>query len=321
MKLSDLASQLQLPMYGEDVPIKAVAPVEWAAQGDLSFVGERSFLEKGRAAAALLVTAEVAEAGVEGQPYLISPAPALDAGRAGVLLGMQPFSSAVTGVHPTAVVDPSARIGAGVSLGPYVVVEAEAILGDGVVLHPGVVVHQRCQVGAGSIIHSGAVIGADGFGYQFVEGSHQRIPHFGCVVIEEGVEIGANTTIDRARFGETRIGAGTRIDNQVQIGHNVQVGKHCVIVSQVGIAGSCVIGDYVVIAGQAGLAPHVEVGRGARIAASTGLAGGRVPAGETWSGWWGQPHRDSMLQLSAMRKLPAFMKQVKAFMKKMESDA
>ncbi|MEG3640213.1 UDP-3-O-(3-hydroxymyristoyl)glucosamine N-acyltransferase [Magnetococcus sp. PR-3] len=319
MKLSQLASQLQLTLHGEDVEITTVSPVESASSGALSFVLEPGYLEKMGSASALIISQKVAETGQVKRPHLVSSAPALDAGRAGLLLGMSGFGANHHGIHPSAVVSSKATVGQRVSIGPHVVVEDDVILDDDVVLHPGVVIHQRCEVGAGTIIHSGTVVGSDGFGYEFVQGQHQRIPHFGNVVIEEGVEIGANTTIDRARFGETRIGAGTRIDNQVQIGHNVQIGKSCIIVSQVGIAGSCIIGDYAILAGQAGLAPHVEVGSGARIGASTGLASGKVPEGETWTGWWGQPHRENMLQISTLKKLPAFMKQVKAFMKKMEN--
>uniref|UniRef100_A0A1S7LCH1 UDP-3-O-[3-hydroxymyristoyl] glucosamine N-acyltransferase n=1 Tax=Magnetococcus massalia (strain MO-1) TaxID=451514 RepID=A0A1S7LCH1_MAGMO len=317
MKLSQLATSLDLPHHGKDVTLKGVAPVESAGDGMLTFVQSANWLKRVEGAAAVIIPQELAETPPD-IPCLISPAPVLSAADAGKILGMSSHPGPAPGIHPSAVIDPSAELGARVAIGPGVVVEADVVIGEGCQIHPNVVIHQGSRLGCGCIIHANAVIGAEGFGFEFVGGKHARITHFGGVAIGDDVEVGAGTTIDRARFGMTTIGEGSRIDNQVQVGHNVQIGKHCVIVSQVGIAGSCVVEDYAILAGQAGLAPHVTIGQGARIGASTGIAGGSVPAGETWSGWWGQPHRESMSQLSAMRKLPAFMKQVRAFMKKME---
>ncbi|MBF0191392.1 MAG: UDP-3-O-(3-hydroxymyristoyl)glucosamine N-acyltransferase [Magnetococcales bacterium] len=318
MKLTELASQLGVEHRGGEVEILGVAPLDRAGTGDLSFVTTRKWLSEAHGASALLVSPELAgEAeGMVATPLLISATPGRDAGRAALLLGGRELR--MSGIHPSAVIDPTARIGSGATIGALAVIGAEAVIGEDCVIHPGAVIHERSVIGARSVIHPNAVIGSDGFGFEYADGAHQRIPHLGIVRIEEDVEVGAGTTVDRARFGETRIGAGTKIDNLVQIGHNVQIGRACIIVSQVGIAGSCRIEDGAVLAGQVGLAPHVTVGRGARIAASTGVAGD-VPAGVTWSGWWGCQHRENLSQINALRKLPEFMKTVRAFMKGQES--
>ncbi len=313
MQLTELAQGLQLEPPGEEAEISGVAPLEHAGPGDLSFVVARKWLAGTTRAAALLVPPDLAEAAREatGLPLLISRVPALDAGRAALLLGGRVLR--VSGIHPTAVIDPSARLAEGVSVGPLAVIGPEVVIGPDSSIHAGVVIHDRCEIGARCVIHANAVIGGDGFGYESFDGAHHRIPHLGIVRIGNDVEIGSGTTIDRARFGATSVGDGTKIDNLVQIAHNVTIGRACIIVSQVGIAGSCRIEDGVVLAGQAGLVPHVTVGRGARVAAATGVAVD-VPPGAAWSGWWGGPHRENLAQINALRKLPEFMKAMRALM-------
>ena len=199
------------------------------------------------------------------------------------------------GIHPSAVVDPSARIapdasvqaqavveagaviGAGTCIGAGCYVGRGAVLGAGCFLHPHAVVREDCELGDRVILHSGAVVGSDGFGYDTKDGCHRKIPQIGRVVVGRDVEIGANTTIDRARFGRTVIGEGTKIDNLVMIAHNVVIGKHCIICAQVGISGSTRIGDYVVLAGQAGLVGHIKVGDGAIVGAQSGLSNDLAP--------------------------------------------
>ncbi|MBF0462756.1 MAG: UDP-3-O-(3-hydroxymyristoyl)glucosamine N-acyltransferase [Magnetococcales bacterium] len=318
MKLTELARQLGLAQPTQDIEITDVAPLQEAGGTDLSFINERKWLDGVSAhayqAAAFMVPKELAPL-LGDRPHLITPTPALHVAQAATLLGRKTLT--VRGIHPTASIDPTAQLGPGVAVGPHAVIEAEVVIGAETVIHAGAIIHERCLIGARCIIGSNSVIGFDGFGYEFTAGRHQKILHLGIVQLEDEVEVGANTTIDRGRFGATRIGTGTKIDNQVQIAHNVDIGRHCLIVAQVGIAGSCRIEDGVVLAGQAGLVPHVTIGRGARVAASTGVAGS-VPAGITWSGYWGQPHRDNLAQLAAVRGLPAFMKKVQAFMKKWE---
>lgn len=199
------------------------------------------------------------------------------------------------GVHASAVVDPSVKLAPDASVQALAVIEADAVIGAGTVigagcfvgrgakigagcfLHPHVTVRESCVLGDRVILHSGAVVGSDGFGYDTKDGRHLKIPQSGIVVVGNDVEIGANTTIDRARFGRTVIGEGTKIDNLVMIAHNVVIGRHCIICAQVGISGSTQIGDYVVLAGQAGLVGHIKVGDGAIVGAQSGLSNDLEP--------------------------------------------
>ncbi|HEY4575417.1 MAG TPA: UDP-3-O-(3-hydroxymyristoyl)glucosamine N-acyltransferase, partial [Thermoanaerobaculia bacterium] len=191
------------------------------------------------------------------------------------------------GIHPTAVLEPGATVDPTAHVGPYTLIGAgsrvaagaavlafvaigrDCAVGEGAVLHPHAVLYDRTEVGARSIVHSGAVLGADGFGYATHQGAHHKVPQVGRVVLEEDVEVGAGSTIDRAMLGETRIGAGTKIDNLVQVGHNVVTGRHCILCGQAGIAGSARLGNYVVLAGQSGVSGHIELGDGAQVAAKS----------------------------------------------------
>lgn len=201
----------------------------------------------------------------------------------------------VPGIHPSAVVDAGATVAPDASVHALAVIEAGAVIGSGTVvgsgcfvgrgakignaclLHPHVAVRENCVVGDRAILHCGVVVGSDGFGYDTKNGRHEKIPQSGIVVVGNDVEIGANTTIDRARFGRTVIGEGTKIDNLVMIAHNVVIGRHCIICAQVGISGSTQIGDYVVLAGQAGLVGHIKVGDGAIVGAQSGLSNDLEP--------------------------------------------
>jgi UDP-3-O-[3-hydroxymyristoyl] glucosamine N-acyltransferase len=232
-----------------------------------------------------------------------------------------PPPSPPAGVHPSAVVEPGAvvdptasvaafcfvgagaRIGARAVLHPFVFVGTKATIGDETLLHPGVIVRERVCLGARVIVHSGAVIGSDGFGYVFDGRGHRKIPQVGTVEIGDDVEIGAGTTIDRATTGTTRIGCGTKVDNLVQIGHNVTIGDHVIVVSQVGISGSVTIGDGAVIAGQVGIGDHVTVGAGARIVGQAGIMRD-VAAGATVSGFGPQRHSDFLKSQAVFEQLP-----------------
>lgn len=319
MKLSELATQLGLEHPKKDVTITGIAPLDTAGPGDLSFINTRKWLDtvnlSGHKAEAFMISEALASSLTADQPHLITPSPALHAGIAATRLGRKTLN--VHAIHPSAIIDPTAQLAPSVAIGPHAVIGAEVVIAEESVIHAGAIIHDGSLIGARCIIGSNSVIGSDGFGYEFVAGQHQKIPHLGIVRIDDDVEIGASTTIDRARFGETHIGTGTKIDNLVQIAHNVTIGQHCLIVSQVGIAGSCRIEDGAIIAGQAGLVPHVTIGQGARIAAATGVAGD-VPPGVTWSGYWGQRHRNNLTQINAVRALPDFIKKVQKFMKKWE---
>ncbi|MDQ2889333.1 MAG: UDP-3-O-(3-hydroxymyristoyl)glucosamine N-acyltransferase [Gemmatimonadota bacterium] len=221
-------------------------------------------------------------------------------------------------------VAPTARIGRGVILGAGVRIEDYVVLGDNVRvgertrLLPHVTVYADSEIGAGCIIHSGARIGSDGFGYVFRNSRHEKIPHVGRCVIGDDVEIGANTTVDRGSIDDTVIGPGTRIDNLVQIGHNVRVGSACLLMAQVGIAGSARIGNGVIIAGQAGVGGHVHIGDGARIGGQSGVFGD-VPAGEEWSGYPARPHRDSLRATAALFKLSRIVGKLESLLRNAES--
>lgn len=208
-----------------------------------------------------------------------------------------------TNIHPLAVIGSDVRIGHNCDIHSGVVIGDGCVIGDHVTIHPNTVLYHNIIVGNSVIIHASCVIGADGFGYRFVNGGHQKLPHYGTVRICDDVEIGAGTTIDRAKAGETVIGSGTRIDDQVMIGHNCQIGKHNLIVSQVGFAGSVTTGDYVVCAGQVGIADHVHLGTGAVIGAKAGVHRD-MPGGQSYLGAPAAPVAETTKQLMALRRLP-----------------
>ncbi len=239
-------------------------------------------------------------------------------------------------VHPSAVVAEDVKLGAGVSIQPHAVIEAGVTIGDGTVIgagsyighgttigarcliYPRATIRERTLIGARVIIHSGAVIGADGFGFEVRDGRQHKIPQIGIVQIDDDVEIGANTTVDRARFGRTWIREGAKIDNLVQVAHNVVIGKHAVIASQAGVAGSSQIGEYVMIGGQAGITGHIELGDRTIVGAKTGVSK-NLPAG---SGiWWGipaAPIRKAQERLAWVHRLGQLFDRVKAIEKKLE---
>lgn len=216
---------------------------------------------------------------------------------------------------PAPAIAPTARIGRGVVLGERVRIDDYVVIGDGVHvgdethLHAHVTLYPGARIGARCILHSGVRIATDGFGYVFRNGAHVKVPHVGGAVVGNDVEIGANSTVDRGSIGDTVIGDGTKIDNLVHIGHNVRIGRACIIVAQTGISGSTRIGDGVIIGGQAGLGGHITIGDGARVAAQAGVFGD-VPAGETWSGYPARPHRESLRASAALLKLSGMMRRL-----------
>jgi UDP-3-O-[3-hydroxymyristoyl] glucosamine N-acyltransferase len=234
------------------------------------------------------------------------------------------------GVHPTAVVAPDAILGEGVSIQPHAVIASgvrigartvigancyighETVIGENSRLYPLVTVRERCVIGDRVILHSGVVIGADGFGYDFdpKTGRHAKINHTGFVQIDNDVEIGANTTVDRGRFGKTHIGEGAKIDNLVMIAHNVTVGPHSIIVGQTGISGSTSLGKYVTLAGQVGLAGHLTIGDRATVTAQSGI-NKDVPAGAILAGRHAMPIRESLKMEALMRRLPELVERIK----------
>lgn len=311
MRLAELAALVGavIPDEGGECFVGGVASLQEARLGDVTFFSNPRYLAQLRLtkASAVIVSRDFSEE-LSGPVLLKVENPS--AAFANVVAAFAPATiSPHMGIHPSAWVDPTARIGERVSIGPNAVVESGAIIGEGTVigsgclighevsigrdshLHPGVIIRERCLIGDRVILQSGAVIGSCGFGYDFQDGRHVKIPQTGIVEIGNDVEIGANTTIDRARFGRTLIGEGSKIDNLVQIAHNVQVGPHTIICAQVGIAGSTRIGSYVTLAGQVGLAGHIEIGDKAVIGAQSGLSK-NVPPGSMVIGAPAKPMKE-----------------------------
>jgi len=303
-RLAELAELVGGRVEGDpDRAVEAIRSLEDAGPGDLSVLKDSRYRQQADAsrAGALLVGPALAAA-VAGRDLLVVADP--DDALIRLVSVVHPAAPREAGVHPTAVlepgteVDPTAhvgpyavigagsRIGAGATVHAFVSVGRGCQVGEGAVLHPHTVLYDGTEVGPNSIVHAGVVLGADGFGYATRGGAHRKMPQVGRVVVEADVEIGANTTVDRATLGETRIGAGTRIDNLVQVGHNVRIGRHCILCGQAGIAGSARLGDGVVLAGQAGVAGHIELGDRVQVAAKSaalapvepGMAVAGIPA-------------------------------------------
>lgn len=317
--------------------VDSVAPLGRATRNQLSFLGDARYAPALAASSAgvILVTPELAGSPGDIPSRIIVQKP--QAAMLELLPRLYPSEERTPRVHPTARIGSSARIGTGVTLDAYAVIGDGATIGDGawigshcVVgdgvsvgsasrLFPHVTLYSGAELGDRVVLHSGVRIGSDGFGYVFTGGEHRKIPHVGRCIIGSDVEIGANTTVDRGSIDDTVIGRGTRIDNLVQIGHNVCVGELCLIMAQVGISGSAQIGDGVVLAGQAGLGGHITIGAGARIGGQSGVFG-NVPAGEVWSGYPARPHRESLRAMGALFRIAGMMKRIERILEQEERD-
>ena len=284
--LEELAEMIGGNLVGDPrLCITGIAPVESAHSGDITFAESAKILKvaiKSRAGAVIAKHGE----DLHGKPGILVENPRLAFTKVLQVFAPDPSHPPV-GVHQESVVAESAVIGKGSRIGPKVIIQGRVVLGERVILYPGVyvgedaeigdgtiiypnaVIRERVSIGRNVIIHGGAVIGSDGFGFVAHDGVHNKVPQIGAVIIEDDVEIGANTCIDRATMGATVIGRGTKIDNLVQIGHNVRIGEHCIIVSQTGIGGSSEIGDGCVLAGQAGISDHVKIGPKSVVAGCT----------------------------------------------------
>lgn len=302
-----------------------VAPLAEAGPEEVAYLEGRRHAAALRTtrAGAVLVSADVAAEVPEGCIALVCEAPQLAFARVAALFHPRP--APVPGIHPTAMIAPGATIGEGCEIGPYAVVGAGAEIGPGCILGPHAVVGPGCVLGAGSILRAhasmlfciagasvvlneGARVGNEGYGFATTKaGEHVTVPQLGRVILGDGVEIGANSCVDRGAAGDTVLGPGTRLDNQVQIGHNVRTGRGCVIVAQVGIAGSAVLGDYVVVAAQAGLVGHITIGNGARIGAQSGVMND-VPPGTDMMGSPAWPAREALRAYATLRQLAASKK-------------
>ncbi|MCG3118353.1 MAG: UDP-3-O-acylglucosamine N-acyltransferase [bacterium] len=314
------------------VIITGLAPIDQARSGDLSFVAQPRYFSRleNTPAAAVLVETNAPVSSTNGV-VLIRVANPYFAFLQIAKNFFQPAAS-FTGVHPTAVIGERVRLGENVAVGPHVIIEPECEIGNDVrlgalcyvgrgvclghrtVLFPQVHLAAGVQIGNDVIIQAGSVIGSDGFGYVKHEGAYHKIPHVGTVILEDGVEIGANCTIDRSTFGETRIRRGTKLDNLVHLAHNVEVGEHTVIAAQTGVSGSTKIGSRVTIAGQVGFVGHVEIGDDSTIGAQAGVTKS-IPAGMTVSGYPAREHNLARKEDVARRRLPELLKRVRALEK------
>lgn len=311
----------------EETTAQGVASIDRAHEGDLTFLGSAKYasqLAESRASVVLIspelaetpggvasriIVAKPQEAMLRILPELFAPAPTVPGVDQTARIGRGVSLGADVSIGAYVVIGDGATIGSRVQLDAHSVVGRDVIIGDDCHLYPRVTLYAGAVLGRRVMVHSGTCIASDGFGYVFGGGAHQKIPHVGRCVIEDDVEIGANTTIDRGSIDDTIIGAGTKIDNLVQIGHNVRVGRLCLIVSQAGIAGSCRLEDGVVIGGQVGLSGHLTVGKGAKLAAQAGVFGD-IPAGETWSGYPARPHAVALRAQAALFKLSGMMRQL-----------
>ena len=325
--LGELAATLGAKLEGDpDRRVTGVAPLEAAGPEQISFLIDaryRPAAEASRAGALLVADS------MSGLPAPLlrssSPQQALIA----LLTLFHPAAPPPAGIDSSAIVARDARIDASASIGALAVIGAGAVIGPRVRVHPLVYVGPGVEVGEGSVLHprvvlcegvrlgcrvvvqAGAVIGGDGFGYAFDGGGHRKIPQVGIVVIEDDVDIGANTTIDRAMLGRTIIRRGTKIDNLVQVGHNVEIGEHSIIVAQVGISGSCRLGRGVIAAGQVGFADHLTIGDGAVLGAQAGVPED-VPAGERRLGTPALPILQAKRIFAAQKQLPEMSRRLRA---------
>ena len=320
-----IAERIGATVIGDpDLPLTGFAPADSAKPGDLTFAENESYFARAKqsAASAILVAGDFPP----DAKTLIRVTNARVA-FAQVLPLFFPEPTFAPGIHPSAVVAATAQVDPTAHIGPHCVVGERVKIGPGAVLisqvyvgddcsvgeqtrlFPHVTLYQRSHLGKRVRIHAGAVIGADGFGYVFDGSEHRKVPQVGQVLIQDDVEIGANTTIDRAALGATIICKGTKIDNLVQIAHNVTIGEHSIIVAQVGIAGSTKIGAYVTVAGQAGIAGHLRIGDRVTLAAQSGVMH-HIPEGQKWMGSPAQPDRVTKRQLLAIERLPDLLRRV-----------
>lgn len=330
--VADVAALVNGSVVGDDqLKLTGISSLAEATPGDISFLANEKyapFLQETKATAVLVAK----EQDVKSLVQIVVKDP--DYAFAKVV---EVFVPAVglpePGIHPTAVIGDGVQMGDNVTVGPYSVIADNAIIGDNSVIYPHVyignestigtdcvffphvTIRERSSIGNRVIIHSGAVVGSDGFGYATVEGVHNKIPQVGVVIIEDDVEIGANTTIDRARFGRTFIGQGTKIDNMVQVAHNVEIGAHCILVAQSGVAGSTKLGHHTTVAGQTGISGHLKIGDFVMIAARSGVTK-NIPSKTAVMGFPAGDLKTQKNKEVAMRRLPGTIETVKALEKR-----
>lgn len=333
LTVSQLAEWVSGELLGDgDVRVSAARPLSEAGTDDITFVeGERQAAAWSRCRAAAAVVGDGIK--LNGRPLIRVKDPMM--AFAEILRRLRGDAPAEPGgpIDPSARVHSSVLLTADVSVGPFAVIGEGAVLGarcrlypgvvigrgcrlgDDVILHPRVVLYDGCVIGNRVTIHANAVIGGDGFGYRMQNGRHVKVPQLGRVEVGDDVEIGAGTTIDRGTFGSTRIGAGTKIDNMVMIGHNCQIGRHNLLCAQVGIAGSTTTGDYVVMAGQVGVADHLHIADQTVVGPQTGVIRDTEPGSRVMSGLPARPDKEHWRIITATSKLPVLLRDVRRIKK------
>ncbi|MBI4972519.1 MAG: UDP-3-O-(3-hydroxymyristoyl)glucosamine N-acyltransferase [Candidatus Omnitrophica bacterium] len=333
--LKEIAEIIDGEVVGDSgIVITGISGIKEAGAGDITFLANpkySAFIEKTNASA--IITSREIESATK--PIIRTDNPSL---------AFTKMISALTptqikhprGIHPTAILGKDISLAKDVAIGPYAVIEDNVTIGEGTIIYPGcfighdvkigsdtliyanVSIRERVSIGSRVIIHSGTVIGSDGFGFVTVDGRHLKIPQTGTVEIEDEVEIGANVTIDRARFEKTVIGKGTKIDNLVQIAHNVIVGRDCIIVAQVGISGSTTLGKNVTLAGQVGIVGHINIGDNVIVMAQSGVSKSIPPDTMVW-GYPAKPHETARRINACVQNLPRLYKTVEELKKKIEA--
>ena len=332
--LKEIAQFVKGDVVGdESIVITGANGIKESQAGDITFLSNPKYyaLLDSTSASAVITSRDKFET---SKPVIRTDNPSLAFAKV-ISLIKDDASICLKGIHPSAVLGKNTKLGKNVALGAYVVVEDDVSIADNVSIYPGVFIGRESKIGDGSliypnvtirertiigkkvIIHSGTVIGSDGFGFVTIEGVHHKIPQVGIVEICDDVEIGANVTIDRARFDKTVIGSGTKIDNLVQIAHNVVIGKNCLIVAQVGISGSTVVGDNVVLAGQVGLVGHINIGDGVIVTAQSGVTKS-IPPNIMVSGSPARPFAVNQKVLACSQSLPKFFILIKELKRKIE---
>ncbi|MBU1042979.1 MAG: UDP-3-O-(3-hydroxymyristoyl)glucosamine N-acyltransferase [Candidatus Omnitrophica bacterium] len=330
--LNEIAQLIDGSVVGDgNIEIFGVCGIKEAKQGEITFIANPKYISlmDHTNASAIITTPDIK---VSSKPLILTQNPSLAFAKLLTLVAPNEYDH-YKGVHPTAVIGKNVKLGKNVSIDPFVVMEDNSELGDNSVLcagvfighstkigcktivYPHVSIRERMVIGNRVIIHSGTVIGSDGFGFATVKGLHQKIPQIGTVIIEDDVEIGANVTIDRARFDKTIIKHGTKIDNLVQIAHNVVVGENSIIVAQAGISGSTILGKNVTLAGQSGVIGHINIGDNAVVAAQAGVTKS-VPANTCVSGYPAKPHKKAKRINACVQKLPELYKLVNELQEK-----
>jgi UDP-3-O-[3-hydroxymyristoyl] glucosamine N-acyltransferase len=328
MKLTELAEKIGagLDPAQSDLEVTGVAPIESAVPGTVTFIANPKYAPAARSTQASAIIVDEKFPSV-GKTLLRTRNPHFAYARAAELFHRPPQYAA--GIHPTAIIDSSVRIGANASIGPYVVIEPDVTLGESCTLlshvvvyrgvsigknffaHAHVSVREFCQIGDNVLLHNGVVIGSDGFGFAKDDNGHwHKVPQSGKVVIEDNVEIQANSCVDRGSMGETRIGRNSKVDNLVQVGHNCTVGENALLCAQVGLAGSTELGKNVILAGQAGVAGHCKVGDEVVITAQSGTHGD-IPAGSVISGFPGFDNKQWLRSVAVFNRLPELARAVR----------